>query len=320
MSWSRPLIGSVVACLLLQSMSSVATTSGLRRVESGEYEGTLELNGTNRTYVLHAYPGLPAAKAGVKPRALVIVLHGGGGNAKGTAEMTGFNTKADKEGFIALYPQGTSRLFKDRLLTWNSGNCCGFALDSNADDVGFIGALIDYLIQRYAIDKRRIYATGISNGGMMAYRLGCELSDKIAAIAPVAGALNLDCKPNQPVSVVAFHGTADLHVLYDGGVPKRRADKNHPRTDKSVADSIDFWVKFDGCLPKPQSETRGNIMKDTYTGCKNETSVALYSIKGQGHAWPGGHKWAPWADLPTTELSATDVTWEFFKAHPKPPF
>src|SRR4030042_1455717 len=109
---------------------------------------------------------------------LVIVLHGGGGTAQSTAGMTGMNVKADSSGVIAVYPNGNGRVSDEKLLTWNAGNCCGYALDNNIDDVGFIRELIDKLEKKLAIDKARIYATGISNGGMMSYRLACELADK----------------------------------------------------------------------------------------------------------------------------------------------
>ena len=119
---------------------------------------------------------------------LVVVLHGGGGNAENIEEVTGFSEKADEEGFIVVYPDGSGRL--DRyLLTWNAGFCCGYALENNIDDVGFIRALIEYLQEKYAINRNMIYVTGISNGGMMSYRLGAELSDIVAAIAPVAGSI-----------------------------------------------------------------------------------------------------------------------------------
>src|SRR4030042_572429 len=131
---------------------------------------------------------------------LVIVLHGGGGNAQSTAGMTGMNVKADSSGVIAVYPNGNGRLSDEKLLTWNAGNCCGYALDNNIDDVAFIRSLIDDLQSKLAIDQSRVYATGISNGGMMSYLLACQLSDKIAAIAPVAGTMGMNsCLPAQPV-------------------------------------------------------------------------------------------------------------------------
>jgi len=177
--------------------------------------------------------------------------------------------------------------------------------------------LIDQMIATHKIDPKRVYVTGMSNGGMMSYRAACELADKVAAIAPVAGALNVECKPSQTVSVIAFHGTEDQSVLYDGGVPKKQTDP-HERTDKSVAYSVSFWVKQNGCNASPQKTEKGNIVTEKYSSCKNNTAVELYTIKGGGHAWPGGVGGTFIADPPTKEISATDVMWEFFAKHPKP--
>ena len=150
--------------------------------------------GRERSYILHLSPTL----APERKYPLVIVLHGGGGNAASAGKMTGMNQQANRENFIVVYPNGAGRL-GDRLLTWNSGNCCGYALDHQVDDVGFLRALVERLLTQYPIDPKRVYATGISNGGMMSYRLACEASDLVAAIAPVAAALNTECKPVEPV-------------------------------------------------------------------------------------------------------------------------
>ncbi len=286
------------------------TPTPIPNLKPGDYTQSLAFAGRERAYLVHLPPVI-----GNAPLPLVIVLHGGGGNAASAARMTGMSALTDKENFIAVYPDGTGRL-DDKLLTWNSGNCCGYALDHKIDDVGFIRALIEQLARDYPIDARRVYATGISNGGMMAYRLACELSDQLAAIAPVAGALNVECKPTQPVSVIAFHGTADRNVLYDGGVPKQQADP-HPREDKSVAYAMAFWSQHNRCAGTPTRAERGNIVHDTYANCANRTGVELYAIKGGGHAWPGGDRLTALLDAPTREISATELMWEFFKQHAK---
>jgi polyhydroxybutyrate depolymerase len=184
------------------------------------------------------------------------------------------------------------------------------------DDVGFIRALIDELVKARGIDPKRVYATGMSNGGMMTYRLGCELSDKIAAIAPVAGALNVEnCAPTNPVSVIIFHGTADEHVLYNGGEPIRKVDV-HRRVDKPVSYALSFWVTRDGCTATPQRSEKGNICVQIYSGGTDGAEVALYTVNGGGHAWPGGEAYLLGAE-PTREISATDLMWDFFVRHPK---
>ena len=264
-----------------------------------------------RSYRVH----LPPAYDGKKPLPLVLVLHGGGGEAEGMALITGFNEKADRKGFIAVYPNGTG-ILSGQFLTWNAGNCCGPALDFKTDDVGFFRVLLEKLKKDFSIDSRRIYVTGLSNGGMMSYRLACELSGEIAAIAPVAGAMNVECKPTRPVSVILFHGTEDGHVRYDGGEPLVQADW-HLRTDRPVKETASLWAKFNGCSPKAQTSVKGNVIMERYRGCREGTEVVLYTIRGEGHSWPGGRRWAPWAAIPTREISATDLIWEFFANHPR---
>jgi polyhydroxybutyrate depolymerase len=279
----------------------------------GEVEGSLQVGGQERTYLLHLPPAYPDQAA----LPLVLVLHGGGGNASNAATMSGMSAKADQAGFIVAYPNGSGRQ-ADRLLTWNAGTCCGAALDQNIDDVGFIRALIQDLEGRYKVDPKRIYVTGMSNGAMMTYRLACELADTIAAAAPVAGALNTpECRPAGPLPLIIFHGTADQHVLYEGGAPRQTID-NHQRTDASVADAVTFWVGQDGCAAGPDSEAHGNIIKESYTACQAGSEVVLYSIQGGGHAWPGGQRGSRLGDEPTQEISATDLMWEFFARHPRP--
>jgi polyhydroxybutyrate depolymerase len=283
-----------------------------QRTAAGNQEKTIEAGGRMRRYVLH----VPPQYDGKKPLPLVIVLHGGGGNAASAERMSGFSAKADREEFLVAYPNGNGRL-RDRLLTWNSGNCCGYARSENVDDVGFLRAMIAQIEKEMRVDGRRIYATGMSNGGMMSYKLGCELADKLAAIGPVAGALNVEtCVPSQPVSVVAVHGMDDQHVLFEGGKPKVQADRA-PRVDKSVAHAMEFWRKANGCTAAVKKETRGIVREEIYSGCRNGTEVKLYAIEGEGHTWPGGQAGRAQADQPTRAFSATDAVWEFFAAHAK---
>ncbi|MDD5194323.1 MAG: PHB depolymerase family esterase [Candidatus Omnitrophica bacterium] len=279
-----------------------------------DIEKSIVVDGIKRTYIIH----LPPRYKKVKIYPIVFVFHGGGGNAENAIMMSGMSEKADKEGFIVVYPNGTGR-FKNRFLTWNTWNGCGYAFEQNVDDVKFINNLIEKLGKELNVDSKRVFAAGMSNGGMMAYRLACECSDKIAAIASVSGALNSE-NPNPafPVSIIAFHGTADNNVPYNGGTGKRSIEKN--RVDKPVSYAINFWVKYDGCNTTPIREESGNIIQERYTGGKEGTEVLLYTVKGGGHAWPGGKagRTSGNVDQPTQEISATDLMWEFFQKHPKP--
>ena len=207
---------------------------------------SVTVGGAPRDYELH----LPKGKAPAEPAPLVLVFHGGGGNAANAMRMSGMNAKADAEGFIVAYPDGSGPR-PDALLTWNAWRCCGPALDKKVDDVAFVRALVDDLARHYPVDRKRVYATGFSNGAMLTYRLGCELGDVFAAIAPVAGALNsYDCGTGPKVSVIAFHGTADKHVRFEGGLPEIQFDR-HKRADNGVQFAIDTWKKRDACSGEP---------------------------------------------------------------------
>jgi polyhydroxybutyrate depolymerase len=283
---------------------------------------TILVDGQRRSYIIH----VPESYDGSRPTPLVIVLHGGGGNAKNIGNVSGFNEKADEEGFIVVYPDGTGKLQR-KLLTWNAGFCCGYALENNIDDVKFLRTLIEHLQDQYVINESMVYATGLSNGGIMTYRIGAELSDIIAAIAPVAAQIGGQTTendtpwqipdPSNPVSVIAFNGMKDKRVPYDGGPPIDNG--SHVYSWMSVNKSISFWVQQNHCISFPQrniSES-GNIIIDTYSGGKNKSEVVLVSIVNGTHSWPGGQKGWENGDEPTLEISATDMMWDFFKNHPK---
>lgn len=269
----------------------------------GDRSGTLGIGGRTRTYFVH----VPSHYDGHKPLPLVFVLHGATQSPESAEQMSGMSTKADKENFLAVYPSGTGRL--SRVPTWNSGACCSYAMEHNVDDVAFLRALIKKLEQDYAVDPKRIYFTGISNGGMMSYRVACEMSDEVAAFAPVEGAQDLACHPSNPVSVIVFHGTADRLVPFDGGsTPFQMGSK---RSDASVADTVAFWVKQDGCSPTPKHEETKVVHTDIYSDCKSGSAVVLYAIQGGHHTWPGTR-------ISGNDVPATDLIWTFFEQHPKP--
>jgi polyhydroxybutyrate depolymerase len=274
-------------------------------------------DGLIRSYRLHIPPSYNSSQA----TPLVLILHGGGGRSVTMETKTDFSTMSDQHGFIAVYPNGISRFLSLRRM-WNGGYCCGIALDTDTDDVGFIENLIKNLQSELNVDPARIYITGHSNGGIMAYRLGAELSHLVAAIAPVAGAIGgketedsplyTIPEPLFPVSVIAFHGKLDENVPYDGGQGNR---SRRYGSDVSVNESIAFWVRHIECDPIPEtkiSESQ-NIVHDIYKNGRNGTEVHLYTIVNGGHGWPGSDR----GDRPTQELSATEIMWDFFMSHPK---
>jgi polyhydroxybutyrate depolymerase len=269
-------------------------------------------DGITRSYVVRT----PAKR--LRPDApvpLVLVLHGGGGNAPNAEQMTGFTEKARREGFIVVYPEGSGRL-KTNLLTWNAGHCCGYAMENKVDDVGFIRALIDEISRRYPVDPRRVYVTGMSNGGMMTHRLGIELSDRIAAIAPVVATVFGDeKKPAHAVSALMINGSLDENVPPAGGAPGGRGTQAWDGTPtRPVLEQATFWASSGSCKPEA---TKSDTKAWTHWryACPTRTSVELYLVKDNGHAWPGGKPGSRRGDPPSESLEATDVIWDFFRTH-----
>jgi len=296
-------IGVVCGLCVISLLGAAAFRRfALAKPVTGNTAATLMVDGRTRDYFVH----VPIGYDGQTPVPVVFVLHGATQSAASAERMSGMSEKADHENFLAVYPTGTGRI--KSVPTWNSGACCGYAMENHVDDVAFFSALIDELEQDYSVDPKRIYATGISNGGMMSYRLACELSDKIAAIAPVEGAQDLPCHPASRVSVMIFHGTADHLVPYDGGsTPFQLVSK---RSDTSVAETVEFWSKRDGCAATPQHTETEELRTDVYAGCKDGTAVELYSIQGGHHMWPG-------LGISGNSVPATGLIWSFFAQHPK---
>jgi polyhydroxybutyrate depolymerase len=282
---------------------------------AGDHTRTLTVGTLKRTYLVH----VPKSYDGTKPYPVVLAYHGGASNAEQMVHFCGLNDKADQAGFITVYPSGTGKL--DRLLTWNGGNCCGYAMQNNIDDVAFTRALLDDLAKLVQVDAKRVYATGMSNGAIMAYRLAAELSERIAAIAPVAGPMGTEtCAPKRPVPVMHFHGTDDQFAPFKGG----KGEKSLSGTNfYSVAHSVKAWVKANGCKDEPATVELPDKAKDgtlvtrtTYGGGKDGAEVVLIVIEGGGHTWPGREPLVKVLGKATKNISANDLMWEFFAKHP----
>jgi polyhydroxybutyrate depolymerase len=273
----------------------------------------LEHGGLTRTYKVHSPPSYKKET----PLPLLIALHGGGGdmNYQSTEKYYHQISKSDSTGFIVAFPNGFSR-FGGKLATWNAGNCCGKGRDNNVDDVGFIKAMIEKISSDYSIDKKKIFITGMSNGGMMTYRIACELSDVITGIASVAGTDNtISCSPTHPVSVLHIHAKDDDHVLFNGGAGQGSFRNEKQVTNfTSVPATIAKWVKFNGCSDKPKRILeKSGAWCDLYSGCKSNVHVQLCVTETGGHSWPGGEKVrAGKGGTPSTAISANDVMWDFF--------
>ncbi|MCC6928712.1 MAG: dienelactone hydrolase family protein [Gemmatimonadaceae bacterium] len=285
-----------------------------RRREAPREREVLQHGGRDRTYVVRVPEAV--ARRNV-PVPLVVVLHGGGGNADNAERMFAWSEKGRREGFIVVYPEGTAR-GRRSMYTWNAGHCCGFAMENRVDDVGFIDALITQLQREYTIDPARVYITGMSNGAMMAHRLGIALSHRVAAIAPVVGALFGDeASPASPVSAIVFNGMVDQSVPYDGGAGGgigARAWDGTPT--KPALQQGTFWAAANGCASAPSVDDRGRLVVTSYE-CPRRRDVILYALKDGGHAWPGGKRGTRMGDDPGTAVDATALIWEFFAAHPR---
>jgi len=267
----KTLISTLSALLILFSTSLVAQDS-------------LLVDTVKREYLLH----VPASYDGNDSVPLIIALHNGYGNAADFENMTDLSIKSESEGFIVAYPNGTGN---PRM--WNAGNCCGAAMTDSVNDVGFVSLLIDTLSEVYNIDSARIYATGFSNGSILAYRLAAELSDKISAIACMSGQMMLDtCNPDNPVSIIHFHALDDNSVPYEGG---SGSGYEWP----SVESVIDIWAEINDCNDTPETIfDQAGVVGKKWSG--SEANIIVYTVPTGGHAWV------------ESPISATDLLWEFF--------
>ena len=301
-----------LALIALLIATSLVAVNAQRRGGSARdtVERSLVHGGRTRTYLVHDV-------ARTTPAPVVIALHGGGGNADNAVTMTAFDRLAERDGFIAVYPNGTARRDRRILLTWNAGHCCAAAMEQRVDDVGFIGALIETLVASGRADPSRIYVTGMSNGGMMAHRLGRELSTKIAAIAPVVGAVFGDEPPPlAPMPAFIVVGADDTVVPGAGGpLQLRGLLGNRAAADRDVAPAAaqaDYWARHNGCVD-PERTTTPAASTVSYTRCASGAPVIFHTVTGNGHAWPGGRAGRRGAAEPTRSFDASEAMWTFFR-------
>jgi polyhydroxybutyrate depolymerase len=284
-------------------------------LKPGDHTRSIEVDKQARTYLVH----IPKSYGGSKPIPLILAFHGGASDAAQMVHFSGLNEKSESAGFVVVYPNGTG--IRERVLTWNGGNCCGYAMLNNVDDVAFTRELLDDLEKLVRIDRKRVYATGMSNGAIMAYRLASELSERIAAIAPVAGPMGTEtCTPKRPVSVIHFHGTDDEFAPFNGGKGKRSVSGTN---FYSVEHSIRAWVKANGCPEEPvfsnftnEAQDGTTVARTVYGPGKDGAEVFLVTIKGGGHTWPGRTPRLYFLGKSTKNISANDLMWEFFEKHP----
>ena len=277
----------------------------------GDHTRNLTIADQKRTFYLH----VPAKYDAKTPTPVVIALHGAMTDGKMMELYSGLDKKADEAGFIAVYPNGTGY---GSLLTWNCGGLGDWG-KNKPDDVEFVGKLLDDLEKVLNVNPKRVFATGISNGGMMSYKLAAEMSDRIAAIAPVAGTMTFDkFQLKRPVSVIHFHGTEDGLVPFGG--PKANEPKFfafHP-----VEETIREFANADGCPKEPKLTDEAHKATDptktkrkTFGPGKEGAEVVLVTIEGGGHTWPGAKFNVDFLGKTTHDISANDLMWEFFEKH-----
>jgi len=267
-----------------------AQCPGTSTLKTGDNKATLQFGGRSRSYVVY----VPSSVKSGTAVPLVFDFHGHGGNSTQEESSSGWKKKADRVGFIMVYPDGVDS-------SWNVGNCCGLAMSENVDDVGFTKAMLETVSKAMCIDAKRVYATGMSNGAGFTQRLGCQAADVIAAIAAASADLVTDpCTPARPISVLAVRGLSDTTVAYAGG--------NTGSTgwyDPGAKKSLDLWRQIDQCTG---AEVTTHTYCESYTTCAAGVEDTLCSLPNTGHDTYNN----------AVGLSVPDVAWEMFQRQPMP--
>jgi polyhydroxybutyrate depolymerase len=262
---------------------------------AGDHDVTLTHDGVERAYVVH----VPTSYQATTATRLVLNFHGYTSNPGQQATFSAMNATSEAEGFVVVYPAGIQS-------SWNGGICCGSAASDDIDDVGFARAVVADVSAKLCIDDKRVYSTGMSNGGYLSQRLGCEAADLFAAIAPVAGVMGIpeaDCKPSRPMPIIHFYGTADTLVPYEGG---------GALGSPSAADTNAGWVARNGCSGAAvETYNEGVAHCETHETCEAGVRVTLCTIEGGGHCWPG-QAICPFGSS-TTDISANTAMWALFQ-------
>jgi polyhydroxybutyrate depolymerase len=277
--------------------------------DAGDFSRSLSHDGLERSYLLH----IPVRSDVEKAIPMVVVLHGATGDAQAMVdwEAINLNEKADRMNFVVVYPDGTGDV-ENRSLYWNAAHCCGTAHSQGIDDIGFLRTLIETLTKDLNLDSRQIFVTGFSNGGMMSYQIAAELSDLVAAVAPVSGTIGgksssdgdktIIPDPVVPVPIIIFHGALDMEVPYNGG----HISAAHGRVDMSVLESAFFWILHNKCTTAPITTVgpNGLFNKEVFLPLEDSggVPVVVYTMWQVAHEWP----------KTVNNSTATDIILEFF--------
>jgi polyhydroxybutyrate depolymerase len=298
----RIVLGATLALIGLPVV--IVPIQALSFYSANRDSGSFVSSGEKREYLLY----VPRTYDRRRQTPLVISMHGAGLWGAAQKETSQWNALADSERFIVVYPSGVGGT---GVRVWRA--------EPGPDlmkDVRFISELIDTLKRSYSIDSTRIYANGLSNGGGMSFVLSCTLSNRIAAVGMVAAAQTLPwtwCKDVRAVPMIAFHGTADPEIPYNGG-----SSWISPRPFPSTPRWAEIWARRNRCEPNPiDSAVAADVTSRTYTNCADDAAVVLYTVHGGGHTWPGGKPLPEWfVGRTTRSIDATSLMWAFFREHP----
>jgi len=275
-----------------QPMAAKPSTDVQQRItKAGDHRFLIQHGGLARTYRVH----VPKHYDASEPAPLLVALHGGGMERMADDGLDSLVRESEAHGFIAVFPDAYAPAAKGKKASWNAGNCCGDAREQKVDDVGFIQQVVANVFRQVSIDRARIYAAGMSDGGMMAYRLACDSPGLFKGVASVGGADNtVACTPDQPISVVHFHAANDPHVPF-----------------KSAPETTAKWAALNGCSAKPRRILeKDGAYCEAHSYCRGQAEVQLCVTDTGGHSWPGA-KARPGATAPSQAIAASRMMWEF---------
>ena len=279
-------------------------SSDTQSIGAGEYTFSLNYDNLKREYLVY----VPSSYNSSKPTALIINLHGATGNGAQQCRDSKMKESSEKNGFIVVCPTGSG---KTVLKFWNDG----YAVNNGIDDEGFLMKMVEDLKSKFNINKKMIYSTGLSNGGIMSYKLACDKSEIIAAIAPVEGSMSgliPNCNPSRKVPAIIFHGLEDKNVPYEGGSGEGLSGYEHP----SVQDALNFWISNNGLSDNLTDSGRIGQARYEQYGEDSQPQVVLWTLEDGGHTWPGGSPLlGDRLGNVNMEISANEEMWKFFQKH-----
>jgi polyhydroxybutyrate depolymerase len=300
-----------ISKLMMLVAMAVFASEANASVVPGDFSKATSIDGLTREYVVHVPRIGSIPETGIP---LVIYIHGGGGTAQ-AAYGDGIDVASDRHEFLLLIPVGINKSWNGG--SWAGGSCCG-----TQNDVKFFSTMIDEVSHDYPVDSRRIYAMGISNGGLMTNRLACELSTRIAAIATVApAAVESNCAPTRLVPVMDIHGTGDRCNPYYGGTPPLEFCASVPYTRMTPRQVTTTWLRINGCSSvTPETVYHfGDANCLSFNHCVNSAEVEFCKVEGMGHTWPSGAQYRSSHLVgPVSHDISTEQIWQFFRRHPMP--